>query len=153
MSQLEHRIPPPFVALAAAIVMWVLARFTFTLVLPDGLRWTISGAVLALGLLLVLPAAAAFRRAKTTINPVHIEQASQLVVSGPFRFTRNPMYLGMALVLVAWMIFLAAPVCVLVIAFFAAYITRFQITPEERVMAEKFGAAYEAYRQKVRRWI
>jgi protein-S-isoprenylcysteine O-methyltransferase Ste14 len=75
------------------------------------------------------------------------------VVSGPFRFTRNPMYLGLTSLLFAWATYLGSPLAVLGPVAFVLYITRFQIMPEEQAMAAKFGADYEAYRKTVRRWI
>ena len=76
-----------------------------------------------------------------------------LVATGVYSFTRNPMYLGMVLVLLAWTVFLASPWTLAGPALFALYITRFQIVPEERVLAELFGNSFAAYRKRVRRWI
>jgi protein-S-isoprenylcysteine O-methyltransferase Ste14 len=153
MSALEHRIPPPVVFLIVALAMWASAHFSNVFVIAWGLRWFLIGMFLAIGFALAPPAIMAFRRIKTTVDPIHIDRASSLVVSGPFRFTRNPMYLGMASVLFAWATYLSAPVVVLGPIAFVLFITRFQIIPEERAMAVKFGAEYEAYRQSVRRWI
>jgi protein-S-isoprenylcysteine O-methyltransferase Ste14 len=95
----------------------------------------------------------AFRRAKTTVNPIKASAASSLVTRGVYEFTRNPMYLGLFLTLVAWAVFLASPLAVLWVAVYVAYINRFQITPEERVLSALFGGAYEAYKARVRRWV
>jgi protein-S-isoprenylcysteine O-methyltransferase Ste14 len=90
---------------------------------------------------------------KTTIDPVRIERASNLVTAGPFNFSRNPMYFSMLALLFAWLVCLAAPWAVLGPIFFEVYILVFQIWPEERAMHDKFGATYLTYTQKVRRWI
>lgn len=152
MAALEHRIPPPLVALFVAAAMWLA---TLGLDVADYLgvmRWPLVIVFLALGGLAPL-GVAQFARAKTTVNPLNIAKASALVTTGVFGWTRNPMYLGMASVLVAWALFLSVPWVMLGPGLFAAFITRFQIIPEEHVMAAKFGAEYEVYRARVRRWI
>lgn len=75
------------------------------------------------------------------------------MIAGPYRFTRNPMYLGMVLILLAWCLWLGNAAALLALAAFVGYITRFQIVPEERALAGRFGAAYEDYRRRVRRWV
>jgi protein-S-isoprenylcysteine O-methyltransferase Ste14 len=153
MSALENRIPPPLICLIAAIAMWALAHFSNRWDVAWQLRWGLIALFLATGFALALPAIVAFRRTNTTIDPVRIDRASSLVVTGPFRFTRNPMYLGMVSLLFAWAIYLCAPLAILGPLAFALFITRFQIMAEEPVMAAKFGADYERYRKHVRRWI
>jgi protein-S-isoprenylcysteine O-methyltransferase Ste14 len=95
----------------------------------------------------------AFRRAGTTPDPVHVDRASTLVTTGVYAWTRNPMYVGLTLLLCAWACVLAAPWTAAGPPLFAAYITRFQILPEERALSERFGEAYAAYLRRVRRWI
>ena len=92
-------------------------------------------------------------RPRTTISPVDIEAASTLVTGGVFRYTRNPMYVALTALLLAWTAWLAAPWAAFCPVAFALFITRFQIIPEERVLRAKFGRAYEDYAQRVRRWI
>ena len=94
-----------------------------------------------------------FRRNKTTINPVDLESASALVTSGVFRFSRNPMYVGFTAMLVGWAVCLAAPWALVGPVAFVLFTNRFQIIPEERVMRDKFGQAYDDYQAQVRRWI
>ena len=94
-----------------------------------------------------------FRRARTTVNPTTPEAASFLVVSGIYRITRNPMYVGISLVLVAWAVFLSSAWALLGPAAFILYISRFQIAPEERALSKLFGAEYASYRARVRRWL
>jgi protein-S-isoprenylcysteine O-methyltransferase Ste14 len=95
----------------------------------------------------------AFRRQRTTINPLHPEKTSSLVTGGIYRISRNPMYVGMALLLLAWAVYLESPAALLGIGAFIAYITRFQIIPEESLLSRHFGAEFENYRQRVRRWL
>lgn len=94
----------------------------------------------------------AFRRARTTVNPLRPEKASTLVTDGVYGITRNPMYVGMACLLLAWACWLAGAWTFAGPVLFVAYITRFQIVPEERVLRERFGD-YAAYSSRVRRWL
>ena len=94
----------------------------------------------------------AFRRSRTTVNPLHPEQATALVTRGVYRLSRNPMYAGMLLLLLAWATRLSNTAALAGPLLFALYITRFQIIPEERALTALFGEKYAAYRAKVRRW-
>ena len=153
MSKLENRIPPPLVLLFVGVAMWVTARATPRLILPPSVHLAASAAVAALGLAFAALGVAAFRRARTTINPVDIDAASSLVVTGIFKLSRNPMYVGMTTLLLAWALYLRAPWAAIGPPAFALFIRRFQILPEERVMQAKFGAAYDDYRRRVGRWL
>jgi protein-S-isoprenylcysteine O-methyltransferase Ste14 len=95
----------------------------------------------------------AFRRARTTINPTQPQLTSSLVSSGIYTVTRNPMYVGLLLVLVAWAIVLSSAWALLGPVAYFFYIGRFQIAPEERALATLFGAEYAAYTSRVRRWL
>lgn len=94
-----------------------------------------------------------FHRARTTVNPLRPEAASAFVVSGIYRVTRNPMYVGMAIVLLAWAIYLSHPLSLLGVVAFVAYIQRYQIAPEEKALRALFPGAFEAYSREVRRWL
>jgi len=118
--------------------------------------------VLRIGLLVVLNLTAlvfglggiiTFRLAKTTINPVQIDQVARVVTGGIYRFTRNPMYVGLTALLTMWAVHLAVPLALLGPLFFALFTHRFQILPEERMMRAKFGKEYDDYCKRVRRWI
>lgn len=108
--------------------------------------WCVFGAIVA------LVGVAQFRRASTTLQPIP-EQATALVTDGIYRHTRNPMYLGMACVLVGFACFLGSIWQLFGVLAFVVYLTRFQIIPEERVLSKKFPEVYADYKQKVRRWI
>lgn len=133
--------------------MWVLAHYTSAVAFPSVVTWVLMIGFLIVAFIFIPPAILAFRRNQTTIDPVHIERASTLVTTGPFGYSRNPMYLGLTALLLAWAIYLSAPWALLGPIVFVLYITRFQIMPEEQAMRAKFGSAYEAYCQNVRRWI
>lgn len=153
MNWLEHRVPPPLVAALFGVLMWLLSPQ------PPGLAttttWHIVASVIVLltGVAVCLTGVLSFRQARTTVNPLKPETASALVSSGIYRHTRNPMYLGFAIALVAWSIYLASPIALLGVAGFVLYMNRFQIGPEERALASLFGADFAAYTAHVRRWL
>jgi len=95
----------------------------------------------------------AFRRARTTVNPLQPERASALVTGGIYRHTRNPMYLAVATMLLAWGLWLGNALGPLGAVLFVAWMDRLQIPPEERALAALFGEEFERYRRKVRRWL
>ncbi|MGH8122848.1 MAG: methyltransferase family protein, partial [Rudaea sp.] len=118
-----------------------------------GIRLAASLAIVLLGVACSAAGILSFRRARTTVDPTKPEQASSLVKTGIYRVTRNPMYLGLTLVLVAWAAFLSSAWALLGVAGFVLYMSRFQIAPEERALASLFASEYEAYKASVRRWL
>jgi protein-S-isoprenylcysteine O-methyltransferase Ste14 len=152
-SGLELKVPPPVVTLVFGAGMWVLSRVSASVPWTPSGRHAVATLLFALGVLCAASAAMAFRQLNTTINPQKPEESRTLVRSGPFRFTRNPMYLGLLTVLAGWAVWLAVPWSLLGPFLFFFYIQRFQIIPEERVLLGKFGAEYEQYRRAVRRWL
>ncbi len=154
MPSLETRIPPPLVLLVVAAAMWWLAQPLGEMPFPRELRLGAATVLAVLGCVILVAGVAAFRRARTTVNPMRPHQASALVEHGIYRHTRNPMYLGDALLLLGWGVYLAAPLAALAgAAAFVLYIDRFQIAAEERALEAAFGADYAAYRTRVRRWL
>jgi protein-S-isoprenylcysteine O-methyltransferase Ste14 len=153
MQALELKIPPPIVALLVAAAMWGIAAVTMRFEFDLFLRSALALAIAVAGLGISMSGALAFRRGKTTTSPLKPEAASALVTYGVFRFTRNPMYVGLCVVLVGWTLFLASPPALLGPIVFVLYITRFQIAPEERILSKLFGADYANYQARVRRWL
>ncbi|MGY0194721.1 methyltransferase family protein [Leptothrix sp. BB-4] len=153
MSRLDHKIPPPVVGALIALAMWALAKLGPAFGLPPGLRIVVVALLVLAGLAFDLLGLLAFLAARTTINPLRPEQASTLVTGGVYRITRNPMYVGMACPLTAWAVHLAALPAWLGPVAFVLYITRFQIEPEERILADRFGDDYRAWCARVRRWL
>jgi protein-S-isoprenylcysteine O-methyltransferase Ste14 len=152
-SFIELRVPPVAVVLLAALLMTLLARSA------TGLRWPtpvrLGGALFlfATGIAIAVAGVREFRRARTTVNPLAPAAASALVRSGIYRHTRNPMYLGMLLMLAGWAAWLASVAAVAVLPAFVLYMNRLQIEPEERALASRFGEDFEDYRRSVRRWL
>ena len=151
MSRLALKIPPLIVLVIMAAIAYLLSKFLPVMMwrVPIGLPMLI--AVLGVGVAVL--GVREFKHAKTTINPLNPSQSSQIVQSGIFGKTRNPMYLGMTLVLCAWVLWLGGLSSWLGVLAFVIYMTKFQIIPEEQILGEKFGDEFEAYCQRVRRWM
>ena len=150
---LDLKIPPPLVALCVALLMWSMSWIVGPIDVPNTLCVGAALALLVVGLGFDLAGLASFLHAKTTINPLRPAATSALVVSGVYRITRNPMYVGMLLVLLGWATYLGNGAAYLLAPLFVFYIGRFQIVPEERMLADKFGADFAAYCARVRRWL
>ncbi len=153
LAVLELKIPPPVVAALAAVAMWGIAAVAPSIDAPEGMRKVAAATIALAGVALDIAGIVSFRRARTTINPMKPGTTSSLVRSGVYRFTRNPMYLGLCFLLVAWAVFLACPWALLGPLAFVLYMNRFQIGPEERALSAMFGEEYSAYEATVRRWL
>ncbi|KAB8139933.1 isoprenylcysteine carboxylmethyltransferase family protein [Chloroflexia bacterium SDU3-3] len=150
---MELKIPPVVVFLIAAALMWLLSALGAALTLPVPHRSLVALPIALAGAAIGLLGVRTFRRAATTVDPLHPDKAATVVRQGIYRHTRNPMYLGLALALLAWAVFFGNALALLVLPLFILYMTRFQIVPEERALAAKFGEDYRAYTREVRRWI
>ena len=146
-SPLDTRLPPPLLMLALAALAWWLDTPTVALRIPG----TVAVAVAVVGLALNLAPKRLFRRAGTTVNPLRPHASTRLITTGPYRHTRNPMYLGHALMLLGWALYLGNAVAMLAVPLYMSYITRYQIMPEERQLAARFPH-YTAYCRAVPRW-
>lgn len=153
MNALDLRVPPPIVVALVGAAMWVAAQVGPAFQIAENLHFVVAGVFVLLGFSVSALGVVAFRQAKTTINPVNPEAASSLVTNGIYCYTRNPMYVGFAVLLMGWAVYLAVPWVLLGPIAFALYTTRFQIIPEERVLNAKFGQEYSEYQEKVRRWL
>ena len=153
MSALETRIPPPLVGLIAGIVAWLVSSAFAPTSVPAFVRLTVALALVLIGFALAGAGARAVSRAKTTLNPTKPETATALVTSGIYRYTRNPMYLGMAACVLAWSAWLGTLAGLIGAPLFVLYMNRFQIGPEERALGRLFGAEFSDYRARVRRWL
>ena len=146
-----NKIPPPFIA-AGNIFLFYLS----TLLIPTFVfaGQTILGILIGLeGMIIIFVSVNLFRKNQTTINPFKAHQTSTLITSGIYSFTRNPMYLGLSSIQVAFGIYLGAYVSIFLIPAFIIYITNKQIIYEEEVLKEEFGDQYIKYLKSVRRWI
>ena len=148
LSALETKIPPPVLLLILSAIVWALPGTRYSLA-----QGATGASVLLLGLGLNAWPKRLFRNAATTVNPMHPERTSALLVSGLYRYSRNPMYLGYAVALLGWVICCGQPLGLLTVACFMGYITVFQIVPEERQLSALFPEEFAAYRRTVRRWL
>ncbi len=150
---LETRVPPLVILVFCAALIWLapdisqMAPLTIPFAAPLAIGLGLAGGAIA------IEAIARFVRARTTVDPRDPAKAARLVTDGIYRFTRNPMYLGMALFLGAFSVWRADLLGLLAAPMFVAYIDRFQIVPEERALGELFGGAYSDWCARVRRWI
>lgn len=152
LSSFESRVPPPIVASGiAALMAWVFhggTRFQ-----PGVGADLVFTSLLHGSWLIALTAILSMRKARTTINPMHPERTTTLITTGVYRRSRNPLYLSLLCLLIAYSMYLVHPGALLGPLVFLIYVTRFHIVPEERALEARFGAEYRAYRQRVRRWI
>jgi len=153
MHALELKIPPGVVLLMIAALMWLVSRTepAFGFMLPA--RYAVASSLAAVGSVIIALGVVSFRRARTTVNPLKPGSASSLVVSGIYRRTRNPMYLGFLLGLTGWASFLSNALAFILLPGFVFYLNRFQIRPEEKALASVFGAEFAAYQSTVHRWL
>jgi len=152
MKTLELKIIPPLLAFMIAgfmkLATSILPGFFF-----ENLGWIAVQIPASIALFLVLSAFYSLKKVKTTANPRMPERTEVLVTSGIFRYTRNPMYLSLLFLLVAWAFWLSNFAAFPFLPVFIVYITRFQIMPEERELSRKFGESYQDYLNCVGRWL
>ena len=153
MSFLELRVPPVALTTVFGLSMWLASTTTPTLTFSVPGRIVVALIFALIGLIVGALGLAAFYRASTTVNPFKPTEASTMVTSGVYRVTRNPMYLGLLLVLAGWAVALSNLAAAAFLPAFVAYMTRFQIGPEERALGAKFGAEFMVYKGSVRRWL
>lgn len=150
---LDALVPPPILMGATGLLMWVVGRFSPHFHLSPLMGWTLPLSLAALSVGIVFAGVLGFRKAATTIDPTRPDSASKLVTSGIYRYTRNPMYLGFAGVLLAWGLYLQAWWSLPLPLVFVLYISVFQVRPEEDALMSKFEERFATYIAKVRRWL
>lgn len=150
---LELKIIPPVQLIISAVLMVSLAsylpQYQFELAIRLPLVMLIILAASVIGILALYD----FHKHQTTFHPHTPEKTSKVVNTGVFAYSRNPMYLSLALILTALAVYLQNYPSFTIILLFIWYITRFQIIPEERMLNKLFPSNYQAYCQKVRRWL
>ncbi|PAU94434.1 protein-S-isoprenylcysteine methyltransferase [Aliifodinibius salipaludis] len=150
--KLALKIPPAVVTLIIAAVMWWIGNnLDFSRVIFDPLLW-VSFIFLGIGGGIGLLGLVAFYKASTSIDPHKPKKASNLVTNGIYSISRNPMYLGLLMILIGYGFYLGNILVFIMIPLFVGYMNRFQIIPEERVMEEKFDDEFHRYKSEVRRW-
>lgn len=153
MKRLELRIPPPVLAVLGFgliwLLSWLLPFFSFSLKYGEVIAFGLIG----LGILSAFTGIFTFSNVATTTSPLKLELVSQLVTNGIYKYSRNPMYLGIFLGLLGSSFYFANFLSFVVPILFVIYITQFQIKPEERILKRKFGEKYDNYLSSTRRWL
>jgi protein-S-isoprenylcysteine O-methyltransferase Ste14 len=152
MKSLELKVHPPIVLFVSLILTYGLSYFLPLLPMPS-IFFDLHLYIGASGILVAFAGIWEFRKAKTTIDPTKPEKARYLVSGGIYRVTRNPMYLGMQLIIIAAIFKFGNVYGFIALPTFILYITQFQIKPEERIIERIFGDEYVLYKKKVRRWL
>ena len=153
MRALDNRIPPPVVAAVVAVAMWSMSSLQPALPFAPWVRHVLAIVLALAGISFDLLGLLAFRKSRTTANPLKPHKTSALVTGGVYGITRNPMYVGLALLLVAWAVQLSSIWSFIGPVLLVLYIDRFQIRPEERILASIFAEEFPAYAARVRRWL
>ena len=148
---MNNKIPPPIVTIFFGLCIY-LSRSYFPVFSGSALN-VLSIFFFVCGIFVFAAAVISFKKQKTTVNPISIENASSLVVSGIFKQTRNPMYLGMSLVLLGLTFKFNLIGGLLFTSIFMLFITIFQIKPEEIAMEKLFDQEWKNYTKNVRRWL
>ncbi|MEO6432572.1 MAG: isoprenylcysteine carboxylmethyltransferase family protein [Sphingomicrobium sp.] len=147
------RFPPPLIFLGLTLAGPLLDRLLglAPLDLERPVRIVLVLAFIAVGLALVLAAIRRFLRAGTRVEPW--APSSAIVSDGIYRFTRNPMYVGMALVMIGLALIIGSPASLAMVAVAVIVVDRYVIRREEAYLVQKFGTDYTNYRRRVRRWL
>ncbi len=153
LYKMKLKIPPALQVAIFATLMWLIKKVTGSTHFEFEQQRTISWIIFSIGILIEIIAIYAFRKARTTADPLHPDKASKLVIVGIYKISRNPMYLGMLFILFSFVIRLGNLFTIPILILYIWYITTFQIKPEEKVLAKLFGEDYSIYCKKVRRWI
>ena len=145
------KIPPPLIVLTLIVSIYFSSKKIDLINIPFQLE--ISFFILSLGILVFINPVLKFIKSKTTINPIQFEETNRLVTSGIFKYSRNPMYLGMLMIIISTSIFYLNIYSILTPFLFVFWINKFQIKREEIFLTEKFGKEYLSYKNKTRRWL
>lgn len=149
-NRLELKIPPPVIVGAGGLLNWFATPWATDLFSPP---WLLIAALIFVSGVFGVAGVLGCLRCKTTVHPWSPDETSVLVTQGVFRLSRNPMYLALLLLLLAYYLYQPTWFSPLVFVVVTWYLTRFQILPEERILSEKFGDQYAQYASSVRRWL
>ena len=145
------KIPPPILVIILTSLVYFSSTKLELIYLPY--RQIVSVIILIIGLIVIVSPVVDFIKSKTTINPVKFKNVNRLVTTGIYRYSRNPMYLGMILIIISTTVYYLNFLSVFSPLIFYIWINKFQINREEIFLEEKFGSEYLKYKSKTRRWI
>ena len=145
------KIPPPILVLILVITIYFSQNQLEVIYFPY--KYSISVLILLIGTLILINPVFKFIKSKTTVNPIKFVKVNKLVTSGIYKYSRNPMYLGMILIVISTSIFYLNYYSIVTPFIFYFWINRFQIKREEIFLKKKFGKEYLSYMSKTRKWI
>ena len=145
------KIPPPILVLILTSLVYFSSTKLESIYLPY--RQTVSVLILIIGLVVIISPVFNFIKSKTTVNPVKFQNVNRLVTTGIYKYSRNPMYLGMILIIISTTVYYLNFLSVFSPLIFYIWINKFQISREEIFLEGKFGNEYLKYKSKTRRWI
>tara|TARA_Y100001980_G_C14440930_1_gene227055 strand:+ start:200 stop:649 length:450 start_codon:yes stop_codon:yes gene_type:complete len=145
------KIPPPILVIILTSLVYFSSTKLELIYLPC--RQIVSVIILIIGLIVIVSPVVDFIKSKTTVNPVKFKNVNRLVTTGIYRYSRNPMYLGMILIIISTTVYYLNFLSVFSPLIFYIWINKFQINREEIFLEEKFGSEYLKYKSKTRRWI
>ncbi len=145
------KIPPPILVLILVVSSFLSSKKIDVIHIPH--QTLVSILILLIGILILIIPVTNFIKYKTTIDPIEFKKVNKLVTSGIYKYSRNPMYLGLLLIVISSSILYLNIYSVSTPIFFYYWINRFQIQREEIFLTEKFGKEYLSYKTKTRRWI
>ena len=150
---MKNKIPPPIILLLSGIAMWFIAHSEYAFTIANPIALIMAIILAAIGIFVSFSAIRQFKTAETTISPLQPDSATSLVHHGIFAKTRNPMYVGLFLILLGWAVWLQSLSNAIVLIAFVLWLTEMQIKPEEAALRKVFGQGYVDYCERVRRWI
>lgn len=153
MNFLALKIPPLIVLILFSGCMWLTSNNVDSDIVNTQYNIAILLSTIMIALVIVTASAYSFKKSKTTVNPTVPSESSALVTSGIYRYTRNPMYLSFALILMGWSAYLSTLQFLIYVPLFIIYMNYLQIKPEEKALLKIFGQTYLDYKNNVRRWI
>jgi len=145
------KIPPPILVLILTSLVYFSSTKLESIYLPY--RQTVSVLILIIGIVVIISPVFDFIKSKTTVNPIKFQNVNRLVTTGIYRYSRNPMYLGMILIIISTTVYYLNFLSVFSPLIFYIWINKFQISREEIFLEGKFGNEYLKYKSKTRRWI
>jgi protein-S-isoprenylcysteine O-methyltransferase Ste14 len=151
--KLSLKIPPVAQGIVAILLIWIFDRYAPLYHIKYIYQNIVACALVGTGAIVALSGVFTFIKMDTTVDPRCPKKASELVIIGIYKYSRNPMYLGVLFVITGSAVYFGALSNVIVVSFFVVFINKYQIIPEESALQEKFGENYTQYAQKVRRWL
>jgi protein-S-isoprenylcysteine O-methyltransferase Ste14 len=145
------KIPPPVIVLILVVSNFLSSKKIDIINIPN--QTLVSIIILLIGVFILIVPVSKFIKSKTTVNPIKFKKVNKLITSGIYKYSRNPMYLGLLMVIISTSIFFLTIISITTPFIFYFWINRFQIKREEIFLTKKFGQKYITYKSKTRKWI